>query len=101
MKHTEVKSGQYQGKTAIILGDDRTHLGHSIFAERTPLGFDYMKRWGVEHFPITSKVWICSIDGQEVALSEANFKKAKTNEQKSGNGNKGTTGSKSNSSSTD
>lgn len=82
MKHAEVKAGIYKGKTAIILGTDREYLGHSIFKENNQMGWDFMKRWGLEHFPITDPVFVCNIDGQEIALSQSDFKKGKNDQHK-------------------
>lgn len=84
MKNAEVLSGQYAGKTAIILGSDRDYLGHTIFADTGEMGRSYLKRWSIENFPISSKVLICNIDGQEIALSESNFKKDENAKSKSG-----------------
>lgn len=96
MKHAEVLSGAYQGKTAIILGLDKDILGHSIIKENSEMGWDFMKRAAMEGNSMLDPVLICNIDGKEIALSKSNFKKGK-NVKGTGTGNKGAkSGSKSN-----
>lgn len=76
MKQVLVKSGEYKGATAVILGMDADYLKHSIFGENSQLGNDYMIRLSQspDHWTLGDKVFIANINGNLVALNENELK---------------------------
>lgn len=70
-----VLSGQFTGAHAVILGTDEDYLKHAIFGEKSELGFDYMKRFGLApEWSLLDTVFIANINGDLVALNERELK---------------------------
>lgn len=70
MKQVIVQAGPFAGEEAIIIGADVDLLGHSIFAEKNEMGFDYVKRLALEPVSTLTKVFIAKINGKDVALNQ-------------------------------